>query len=337
MNKKCQHCGLPLGKQYVRAGQQLFHPQCFCCKHCGQRVQGDYAVHQGFVYHPQCVPRWGKSPSQALPAKAEPPAAHTALVCAVCQHQITGQYLYNNWGEQAHPHHGEQKTHQCSACSRFLSPKTHQGIQYEDGRLLCGLCQMTAVNTPEDVEPSRQRVLQTLSALGFHYIPDYLAITLSPQYRLNQQLKTHQNANSHGLTKTVEKRVNGQLAYREHSIFILYGLPRLVFEGVLAHELLHVWLNEHPHTRDRSAADTEGFCNLATAQIYHQDTTPLAAFLHQRMQSNPDPIYGEGYRQQQQRLQKIGWQGLRDYMQRPPGSFKQAFNKVDRWLDRFNL
>lgn len=334
MPRKCKRCGQELGRQYIRAGSSLFHPRCFTCKHCQQPIQGDYAEHKGWAYHPACSPRGRQTPPSA---PARPPVPDTPLMCDICQERISGTYRYNHWGEHVHPEHQGHKVHQCSACARFLSAKTQQGLQYGDGRIICGLCQVTAVDMPASVQSSRQRVLSLLQQAGFGYIPDYLAIVLSDQKRLNQMLGKSQHTNSQGLTKTLEKTVEGMLAYREHRIFILNGLPRLLFEGVLAHELLHVWLNEHPETRQRSPTEIEGFCNLATALVYQQENTPLAQYHLQRMHESSDPIYGEGFRQQNQRLQQLGWEGLRQWMQRPAPALKQTFQKVDRWLNKFGL
>lgn len=334
MTKKCKRCGQGLGRQYIRAGEALFHPSCFTCKHCRQAIQGDYAEHKGWAYHPACSPR-RKQPSSP-PAAPSPTEPSTPLICRICQQPITGKYRYNHWGEQVHTEHQGHPSHACSVCARFLSVHTQHGIQHADGRVVCGLCQVTAVETPASVQGSRQRVLAHLQQAGFGYIPDYLAIVLSDQKRLNQMLGKSQHTNSQGLTKTLEKTVDGVLAYREHRIFILTGLPRLLFEGVLAHELLHVWLNEHPETRQRSPQEIEGFCNLGTALIY-EDNTPLAHYLLQRMHESADPIYGEGFRQQHQRLQQLGWVGLRQEMLRPAPALKQTFQKVDRWLNKFGL
>lgn len=334
MHKKCHQCGLAIGKQYMLAEDRVFHLDCFLCKHCHQKVHGEYLIRKGFVYHPNCTP--GLLIKKAAPLPTPFTQDSPPLFCSVCQGELTGKYLYNPWGEAVHPQHQGKKTHQCSACHRFLSSSTQQGLQYGDGRILCGLCQITAITEQTAIAHSQQRVIKILKAVGFEYIPDYISITLSDQRRLNQYLKKKPHANSHGLTKTVEKSVNGVLKYREHSIFILYGLPRLIFEGVLAHELLHVWLNERANTRERSAQEIEGFCNLATALVYQEKETPLSIYLRQRMHEDPDTVYGDGYRLQQQRLTQIGWEALRSHIQRP-APFKKAFKSMDQWLDRFNL
>ncbi len=257
------------------------------------------------------------------------------LFCAVCHQQITGKYLYNHWQETVHVKHQGVKTAQCSTCARFISGATQNGIRYGDGRVVCGICQVTAVTEEQKVEHARRRVLEMLTGAGFDYIPDYIAVTLTDQRRLQQKLGRH--GNSYGLTKTLEKKENGVLVYREHSIFVLYGLPRLVFEGVLAHELLHVWLNERPESRERTPAEVEGFCNLASALIYGQEQTPMAQYLLERLHSDPDPVYGDGYRQQQAFVQRHGWQAMREHMLRPAAPLKQMYNKLDGFLNRFNL
>ena len=228
MHKKCHQCGLAAGKQYIRAEGLIFHPHCFRCKHCQQTVQGEYVVRQGFVYHPACAPGLLKK-TAPLPRHSPAPelSVPSTLFCTVCQGELTGKYLYNHWGETAHAQHQGQKTHQCSACHRFLSAATQQGLQYGDGRILCGLCQITAITDTSSIAPSRQRVLQSLSSAGFAYIPDYISITLSDQRRLNQTLNKRSHANSHGLTKTVEKSVNGVLQY--NTIILLQQLMTMSY------------------------------------------------------------------------------------------------------------
>ena len=114
--------------------------------------------------------------------------------------------------------------------------------------------------------------------------------------------------NSHGYTKTIVKRENKKVISIEHSIFILDRLPRLKFEGVLAHELIHVWLNAREIKMPLK--DIEGFCNLGAALIYQKDGTANGSSYLKSMSEDSDPVYGDGYRKMSRKLQNIGWKAL---------------------------
>ena len=91
-------------------------------------------------------------------------------------------------------------------------------------------------------------------------------------------------------------------------IFILFGLPRIEFEAVLAHELLHVWL--HQNEVALSPASTEGFCNLGRSLIYQNDNTYFSTIHLQAMENSEDLAYGIEYRYLKAQLKKIGWKEL---------------------------
>jgi hypothetical protein len=91
-------------------------------------------------------------------------------------------------------------------------------------------------------------------------------------------------------------------------IRMTYGLPDLYFRGVLAHEMLHSWLALYG--RQVTTDECEGFCNLGEAFVYTKEDTPLAHYLLKQMYKNADAVYGDGYRLQKQRYEKLGWEGL---------------------------
>ena len=56
-----------------------------------------------------------------------------------------------------------------------------------------------------------------------------------------------------------------------------------------------------------SLEKTEGFCNLGSSLIYNNDSTQFSRIHLQAMESEPDPIYGGGFRSMKSRLDKLGW------------------------------
>ena len=89
---------------------------------------------------------------------------------------------------------------------------------------------------------------------------------------------------------------------------MLFGLPRIEFEAVLAHELLHVWLYQNQITL--SLTSTEGFCNLGSYLIYKNDNTHFSSIHIQAMNTSKDIVYGKGYREMKIQLEKLGWEKL---------------------------
>ena len=56
----------------------------------------------------------------------------------------------------------------------------------------------------------------------------------------------------------------------------------------------------------------EGFCNLGSRAVYMTETADaaLAGVLLQQMESDPDPVYGDGYRQMKDIMEQQGWPGV---------------------------
>ena len=93
-----------------------------------------------------------------------------------------------------------------------------------------------------------------------------------------------------------------------YHISLLYGLPKIEFEAVLAHELLHVWIHENNINLESQLI--EGFCNLGSYLIYNNDNTHFSTIHLQAMSNYKDIIYGQGYREMKSELENIGWKQL---------------------------
>lgn len=344
MSKRCQSCRQPVGKQYLKVEGVFFHPSCFRCNGCQQPVSGEYLNKRGLIYHPGCYrqqpPLHCTLCGQRIEGQYTTDAqGHYHLSCFErekrfpcdgCGQPLSGKYLQDIWDNRVHAHHGGQKTQQCHICARLISERTSQGgVQYADGRVVCGLCRISEITTPAEIERAKVEVLDLLHRTGFDYIPQYISVSLADRRMLNQRLGVSLRANSHGYTKTLERHINAENILLEHSIFMLYGLPRLMFHAVLAHELIHVWLNER-RLHHWSPKEVEGFCNLGSALVYQQDHSPLARVLEQRLESDPDPVYGDGYRLMKKRLHKKGWAQLITEMQQI-----SPLQSLNRFVDRF--
>ena len=95
---------------------------------------------------------------------------------------------------------------------------------------------------------------------------------------------------------------------------------------MLAHELLHVWQNEHRVSLPPKFS--EGFCNLGTYLFYTYLNNELSTMLAERMMKDPDPIYGEGFREVKQIFETEGENNLEktiEILQRRANSSKSIF------------
>ena len=288
---------------------KFYHKDCFVCSYCGGKLTSSAITYNGKLYHPLCSPASG----QKICAICQKPVTgrwyiikdkyyhydcyhkHLEKKCCICGQPINDRYYYDSWGNYAHLSHGHNKTSFCFTCRRILTTSTKK---IGEGATLCNVCASTSVTTDLEAEKCRKKVLSVFKSLGITGIPDAIPIRLVPHENMEGNL---------GCIYSAAVR-DPQLAH--FRIHITYGLPDLHFRGVLAHEMLHSWLTLYGRkvTRD----ECEGFCNLGEAFVYAKEGTPLAQYLLKRMYENADLIYGEGYRLQKERYEKLGWENLLD-------------------------
>lgn len=323
----CSGCQRRLGAQALRVAGMAFHPQCYLCAACGKTLDKSVYPKAGKLYHESCyqqrfLPRCSHCRQTLTAAYTKDaqgryhPECYTQLhqlFCSLCSTEIQGSYLYDHWGNKAHSAHDGQPTGQCHVCARLVASGLAESRQLSDGRLLCQPCARSEVQDFQAIQAAKLAVIARLQAVGFDYIPDYVKVSLSEdQQLLNQRMRSSPTANIHGLTRTVERQIPGYGLMLEHQIQIISGLPHIAFMGVMAHELLHVWIHEN-QLRHLSHAQVEGFCNLGTALMMQQapaEEQALASVLLRRMAEDTDSAYGEGYRAMAWQLQQLGWPAL---------------------------
>jgi hypothetical protein len=328
----CSRCNKPIQGSFQKSGERLFHPDCYklvmgmVCTKCGKLLNDQWAVYEGENYHQTCLK---KHIHDLLPTCGvcgrkidgeyttdEDGKYHIACFrehklpkCSVCGGPLEGNIIVDAWGNRSHARHGRQSTVTCHSCGRIISKKTSDGgVEYSDGRIQCGICNRSAVLTPAQVTVSRKTVLKHLQSVGITGIASDIPVQLVNADYLREHSTSRHAGNTKGLTRSSVKYLNDKRVSIEQQIYILTGLPQLEFEGVLAHELLHVWLNKENIRMDSSR--TEGFCNLGAMVIYQANPSPFSKILLEKMENDPDPEYGEGYRKMRARLNEAGWSQL---------------------------
>jgi hypothetical protein len=250
----------------------------------------------------------------------KPPPQPDLSLCCICQEPLVGETIQDTWKNLAHLTH---RIGFCSSCERILSPHgSSGGFQYSDGRLICGLCKKMAILDDVSANQSRRKVLGQLENVGFLGIPKNIKITLAhPQILSAHSRKSHTS----GLTLSHFHFSDYKRVGITHQIGILYGLPKIEFEAVMAHEFLHVWQQEN--NIRFSLLYAEGLCELGGFLVYSEENSDLAKHLLQKMKNSKDPVYGNGFRLMQKKLEALGWEGLIQEVLRNKQGFESSVLK----------
>ena len=98
-----------------------------------------------------------------------------------------------------------------------------------------------------------------------------------------------------------------------HKIYMLSGLPPLNIEGILAHELMHAWIDENTPNEQQPAV-REGSCNLISYQYLLYSSDPDVKYLLLYMDKNTDPVYGTGFQKIKNKFYGKPVAALLDYL-----------------------
>ena len=240
---------------------------------------------------------------------------HTSCFrCLVCKKVFKGgdKFRRDQWGMLAHVNHFPFVA-TCDSCGRmFVKREARREQILSDGRVACLDCLRNPILDEKTLAIVNVRVKELLGTLGIGKFKGKIKLLLVDKPKLDAEAKRiHAGGNLKGLTltkfRTVTKGNTSNTTF-EHRIMVLFGLPHVECEAVLAHEYMHIWLNER--FIEESPNVVEGFCNLGSAALLKTETSKLSSILMNNMLNNPSPVYGEGYRQMAKRLTKMGWPRL---------------------------
>lgn len=311
---RCAKCGKVISGGVGFINGKPYHKGCMVCAYCGEQVTGMAATYRGALYHTECNPASGK----LVCAYCRKPISigsyinykgkhyhnacyrnHMQKVCCVCGQPISGTYTYDDWGNYAHTMHGSEKAKYCYSCGRIVDG-SYRSIA--NNTVLCRVCAPISVTTDPQVEACRAKVLDVFKAVGITGIPERIPVMLRSKDLMGDALGC------------IHSSHDSLRMYADFNIEMTYGLPDIHFQGVLAHEMLHSWLILYG--REVTDDEKEGFCNLGSAAVYQKTDSPHAKLLLKRLYKNEDTIYGDGYRLQKERYERLGWNGLLDSLKR---------------------
>lgn len=116
-------------------------------------------------------------------------------------------------------------------------------------------------------------------------------------------------AEATAFTSTVTRTLGTRVVSKEVAVYALDGMPRDVFQGTIAHELMHAWNHLNCQVRHAPALE-EGSANFVETLVLERLGTPLARYQIQAIAQSDDPVYGDGYRRVKRLVADHGLAGL---------------------------
>lgn len=97
-----------------------------------------------------------------------------------------------------------------------------------------------------------------------------------------------------GITRSVLLRQAHQETRQVVGVSVVKGLPWPIFDGVVVHELGHVWAVENNLLL--GTIEEEGVCEVIAHHWYTRHGTLGAKCLATAIETNPNAVYGDGFR-----------------------------------------
>jgi hypothetical protein len=292
----CDQCSKKIDGSYNTSKDKNYHKSCFQqfiqkrCKECGDIISGIYNILEGKEYHESCYIEY------ILPK------------CDVCHQPVEDKYIKDFWGNYYHEYH-DNKMPSCDNCNRLIcNPLTRGGYSINSNRFVCNICKTDVIKNKSQLKNSLNNVLDILKTVGIATLPTGIPITLVDSREELISMSGNRLGNIQGYTNYEESTLAGRIINQKYHIYILSNLHEEIFEAVLAHELLHVYLFQN--RLDLRSDIREGFCNLGSNLIYQHYRSQLSKYRIKTMNENTDPDYGIGYKKMKVKLDTLGWEKL---------------------------
>jgi hypothetical protein len=187
-------------------------------------------------------------------------------------------------------------------------PMADNHVHLPDDRRICPRCHQTAVYDPGQAQALFEQVAHIITeqlGLGLNVGTEFTLVDHQHLQRLATEAPTS--------SQDDPSKVIGLFARkgRKRVMYLLYGLPRILFIQVVAHEWGHAWHRENCPLLN-SLLICEGFAEWVAYKTMHTlGATKKAALMEQR-----DGLYGEGLRKMLAVERQRGVTGVLDFCRR---------------------
>lgn len=272
----CNYCKSKIEGKYIIVDGKAYHQNHFKCAKCNRPIKGNYTDKNNKFYDKKCYEQL------------------FALKCSVCKKPINGEYLIDEFGLKYHKYH-ESELKRCDNCNRLISDRTtHGGVKYADGRNICTLCSRKKLNSYNKYEKSFNRVISRVGNYGLRFNKLSINLKVVNLSELRKVSGNKYSKNIKGYTATRIRSFGNNRTFK-HTIYVLSEIPPKYAEATIAHELMHVWISENLNQKLTKQLE-EGSCNYLSYTFLKSDYSDDAKYIMKQLYSNPDKIYGDGYR-----------------------------------------
>ncbi|OGU66880.1 MAG: protein DA1 [Stygiobacter sp.] len=279
----CDYCKKLLPDRFMSDNSKYYHSECYAevkglkCEYCKKIIADEYMISQNKKYHKRCY-------EQISPK------------CRICDKTLVGTFSVDYYGNKYHSYH-ENEFPRCTCCHRLISKSiTNGGRNYSDGRSICNICFSDAIFDQGRISGLLEKVRSKLSSMGIPIPSSQISISGVSVTELKRVAGDYFSDDVKGFCETSILTTNKNQTKYSHKIYILNGLPAINLESIIAHELLHVWIAQNTK-RVLSKSVTEGSCNYVSyLYLVSQNSTLLVKQLIDKIEKDPSPVYGGGFR-----------------------------------------
>lgn len=303
----CGYCKKKLPETFISENNIFYHDECYTqlkgltCDYCKKIIKDEYIVYQSKKFHKDCY-------QEVLPK------------CNICEKSLTGTFSVDFYGNQYHSFH-EKEYLRCTSCNRLITNLlTNGGKDYTDGRSICNICYPEAIFDVVRISGLLEKVRIKLNSFGISTSSGNIKIKGVNLIELKKVSGNSFSKSVKGFCETTSERIGLSKAKYTHTIYVLNGLPSSRIEGIIAHELMHVWINQNT-SRKQSNKIIEGSCNyIAYLYLLEQNQSLSVKQLISEIENDPSSLYGDGFRVIKDMFHKKGVLQLLKYLKETKSS-----------------
>ncbi|XP_019414750.1 PREDICTED: protein DA1-like isoform X1 [Lupinus angustifolius] len=333
LNRICAGCNSVICEsRKIDSLNGYWHINCFRCRACNQPIDGSreqFASCGRYPYHKSCYrPK-----------------------CDVCKNIVPsnplGSLTNPFWKQESCPSHAHDGTPRCTCCFRFQPRGTKGYIDLHDAnRKLCPECMDSAIMVTNKCQPLYAEIHQFYE--GLHMPVNKRVPLLLVENEQLYAMVSNKSLDIKGVcVRYMESTIN--IVTKQHTtpekrtrpfkltldngivsgILILFGLPRILTGFMIAHEMMHAWMNLSGY-EPMSEEVEEGIsqvmghmwleCELSSSSSrngrWSNYERKLGEFCKYQVEVSPCPIYGNGFRKAHQAVQKFGLKKTLQHMRR---------------------
>lgn len=326
-NITCSACNKKIESDYLIVGNKHFHPEHFVCGYCQKKLSDTFISENNLFYHADCYTQLNgltcdlckktiKNEYIVFQSKKYHKECYQEIVpkCNICEKSLTGTFSVDFYGNQYHSVH-EKEYSRCTSCNRLITKLlTNGGKDYPDGRSICNICYPDAIFDDGRISGLLEKVRIKLNSFGISITSENIKMKGVNLQELKKVSGTSFSKSVKGFCETTSEKIGlGKTKYT-HTIYVLNGLPSSNIESIIAHELMHVWINQNT-SRNQSKKFIEGSCNyIAYLYLSSQNQSILTKQLIAEIEKDPSTVYGDGFREIKEMFYKKSVSQLLNYL-----------------------